>query len=438
MASLSTDSQGRRRLQFVFAGKRQSLRLGRVSQEAADVIKAHVEHLQYCLERNKPWCPATSQWVDDLRTDQASDGMLMRLVVVGLLPASYAPVQTQVVDDTLGALLERYVSKRGDVKPATKINWRHTRRNLVEYFGQDKPLRAITEGDAEDWRRWLITSEKLADNTVNKRCQNAKQFFAYAARHRLVERNVFAVLKGSVRGNPKRMYFVTLEQSQKILDQCPDNQWRLIFALCRFGGLRCPSEVLLLQWDDVDRENERITVRSPKTEHHAGGEHRTVPLFVELRPYLQAVYDEAPEGSQFVITRYRRSTVNLRTQLTKIIKRAGLTPWPKLFQNLRSSRQTELANTYPTHVVCKWIGNSAPIAQEHYLQVTDAHFAQAVQRPTWGGAKSGAVTFSMVQCDSVQETETPHNSREIWGVTDVYYDTSGRYWTRSEFRNSLI
>ena len=30
--------------------------------------------------------------------------------------------------------------------------------------------------------------------------------------------------------------------------------------------------------------------------------------------------------------------------------------WPKLFQNLRSRRETELAEQFPMHVVCSWIG----------------------------------------------------------------------------------
>ena len=65
----------------------------------------------------------------------------------------------------------------------------------------------------------------------------------------------------------------------------------------------------------------------------------------------------------------------------RIIKRAGLKPWPKLFHNLRASRQTELAAEYPIHVVCAWIGNSAMIAARHYLQVTDDDFKQAAQIP---------------------------------------------------------
>ena len=61
----------------------------------------------------------------------------------------------------------------------------------------------------------------------------------------------------------------------------------------------------------------------------------------------------------------------------KNIKNAGLLPWPKLFQNLRSTRQTELVREYPLHVVCAWLGNKAAIAQKHYLQIRDDDFHRA-------------------------------------------------------------
>ena len=80
---------------------------------------------------------------------------------------------------------------------------------------------------------------------------------------------------------------------------------------------------------------------------------------------------------------YRDTNTNLRTQLRRIIRRAGLTPRPKLFQNIRASRETELALVYPLHVVRAWIGNSALIANKHYLQVTEADFER--------GAKSDAL-----------------------------------------------
>ena len=54
-----------------------------------------------------------------------------------------------------------------------------------------------------------------------------------------------------------------------------------IFSLARFGGLRTPSEMLLLRWADVDWERGRLLIRSPKTEHHEGKDSRLVPIFPE-------------------------------------------------------------------------------------------------------------------------------------------------------------
>ena len=115
--------------------------------------------------------------------------------------------------------------------------------------------------------------------------------------------------------------------------------WRTLFALSRFGGMRTPSESLLLRWADIDMEAGRMTIRSPTTEHHAGAASRVCPVFAALRPHL----DAARSKSEFVLAgpiadREREhaagprgwQTNNLRTTALKIVKRAGLTPWPKL------------------------------------------------------------------------------------------------------------
>ena len=132
--------------------------------------------------------------------------------------------------------------------------------------------------------------------------------------------------------------FIGRADAQRVLDACPDAEWRVIFALSRYGGLRCPSEHLSLRWSDIQWDRDRMRVPSPKTAHHPGGESRLVPLFSELLPHLREAFEQAPPGAEFVITRCRGGGANLRTTLTKIIRRAGLEPWPKLFHNLRSTR----------------------------------------------------------------------------------------------------
>ncbi len=127
----------------------------------------------------------------------------------------------------------------------------------------------------------------------------------------------------------------------------------------------------------MDWEHNRLTVRSPKTEHHEGHAERIVPLFPEVREHLLAVFEQAEPGAVDVIGRYRQGS-NLNPQLRRIVKRAGLTPWDRTWHNLRASRQTELAASFPLHTVCAWIGNSKPIAAGHDLQVTDADWSRAV------------------------------------------------------------
>lgn len=85
-----------------------------------------------------------------------------------------------------------------------------------------------------------------------------------------------------------------------------------------------------------------------------------------------------PDGAEFVISNQRQGTATkLRTTLEKIVRKAKVEPWKKLFQNLRSSRETELMEECPAHVVVKWLGNSLKVAQAHYLQLSDSDFAKA-------------------------------------------------------------
>jgi len=150
----------------------------------------------------------------------------------------------------------------------------------------------------------------------------------------------------------------------------------------RYAGFRIPSELLSLRWNDVDLPGGRMTIRSSKTEHHEGGGLRICPIFPELKPYLEAAYHAAPEKTQFVINRYRQPNQNLRTTFQKILGRAGVKPWPKLFHNMRASRQTELLDHFPIKAVCDWLGNSTPVAIEHYAQVTAEHFQSALSATT--------------------------------------------------------
>jgi integrase len=336
---------------------------------------------------------------------------------------------TKLAKETLKPFIDEFIAKRSDVKDETAKVYKRCEKHLVAYFGAGKPLDAINVGDAKDWRLWLADKQGLGKNTIGRTCGIAKQFFHNAIERRIITENPFAKLSAQVSGNADRLYFLSRADAQKVLDACPDAQWRLLFALSRYGGLRCPSEHLRLRWSDIDWARGRMTIHSPKTEHHKGKAKRTIPIFPELRCYLEAVWDEATPGNDWVITRYRSSNTNLRTQLERILTKAGLKPWPKLFQNLRATRETELVRQFPLHVVCDWIGNTALIAAKHYLQVTDSDFTSALSAPL---APPQTVPDERKESQDITATrENIENCATLPLAAMSCEEKSGRYRTRT-------
>jgi integrase len=278
----------------------------------------------------------------------------------------------------LGQFTADYIaSRRADAKPRTIIHLSLSRKELVGFFGEDRLMGKITSGHAVEFRSAML-GRGLADNTVRQHLGRARQFFAAAIDKELVQKNPFVhkQIKVSVRGNPDRRQFIPREVIGRVLAVCEDDvQWQTIICLARYGGVRTPSETLALKWSAIDWENNLITVRCPKLERHAT---RTIPLFPELRSVLLRAFAESPTGNEYVIHKYRKGSMNWRTQFERLIRRSGQEPWGMPFQNLRSSREVELSETFPWFTVCTWIGHAREIAAEHYMSVPAEHVARAI------------------------------------------------------------
>ena len=57
---------------------------------------------------------------------------------------------------------------------------------------------------------------------------------------------------------------------------------------------------------------------------------------------------------------------NITNTKRRTIKKAVLEIWPKLWQNLRASRETELLRRFDIKDVCNWLGNTPAVALKHY------------------------------------------------------------------------
>jgi len=385
MASLIRDRNSRKRIQLIHpvTGDRRTIRLGKTPMRTAEAIKIRIEALASHLAGGTPPDPEVTKW-----TREISDELHGRLARAGLVE----PRESREAASTLGDLLDRFVNSKS-VARSTADAYRQTTNSLREHFGEDRRIDSISTADADGWRK-AIADSGLAPATVAKRTHVAKSVFRTAVRWELIAKSPFDHLKAGSQSNADRNFYVARETIERVIEAAPDTEWRTMIALSRYAGLRCPSEVCLLRWSDVNWERGRLMVRSPKTAGH-GGEHavRVVPIGPELRPILLEHFEQVEPGTVNVVQHYRSSS-NTNPHFRRIVVRAGEKPWPRLFHNLRASCLTDWAERFPAHAVAKWAGHSPLIAATHYLTTRDSHFAEAAgldgTRDSESGAQSGA------------------------------------------------
>lgn len=376
MASLSNDKKsGTRRIQFLDSGKRRTIRLGKTPKKAAESILARVEHLIAGRAAGVAIDVETANWLRGL-----SDDLHGRIARAGLAAAREARRVT-----TLQSLFAAFNEEaRRDIKDSTRTRQTQAQRHLLDYFGEDHDADTIDANEADAWRAHLLDAD-YAKATVSRTVKLARQFFRWGIKRGLINSNPFADVRAGSEANPDRQTFVDRDTIARVMDTAPSIQWRLLIALSRYAGLRVPSEAFRLHWADIDWDQGRLFVRSPKTEHHDGGAGRWVPLFPEVREHLLAAFEQAEAGTERVLSDFRVG-YNPHTELRRIITRAGVKAWPRAWHNLRGSRQSELVAQFPISTACAWLGNSRLVAAGHYITTTDADW----QRAVGGGAESGA------------------------------------------------
>ncbi|MEZ6119147.1 MAG: phage integrase SAM-like domain-containing protein [Pirellulaceae bacterium] len=330
--------------------KRQRIRLSRIRKQDADQIASKIQAVSSCQIAGIPLDPSLARWVGGLGADLRSK--LERAGLIEARPIDEEPAVSTEPEPTFIEFIDAFIKNRKDAAQSTKDNWNGCKAKLESFFGSTILLREIDRGDADDWRQSMVNAG-LAKATISKNVKICKQFAKAAVRKGFADENPFHELVAGGEKNTERQEFIDRNRIQQVIDAAPNDQWKLIIALSRYGGLRCPSETLGLRWEHINWEKDRFTVFENKTKT------RVVPIFPELRPYLEKLFfNDEQDDSGFVITLYRSKKANLRTQLLRIIAKAGVPTWPRLFHNLRASRETELSAEHPIHVVCAWLGNS--------------------------------------------------------------------------------
>ena len=264
---------------------------------------------------------------------------------------------------------------------STRKTFLDARRRFDRFFERSNELIVrLTRDRIEEWKAFLIADGRYATATIAGTIRKTKTVFHWAVKQKwIVESPLKGFPVGSFR-NPAKERQVTMEEYHKLLEACPCQEWRVIVALARIGGLR-PCEIMQLRWSDIGigKNKERFSVFSPKLNQHEHLRKREVPLFPLLLMELDKLRSiPGNEDREYVINRYsNREVINLVQPFTKIAERAGIGRIVRPFDNMRASRSTEVHREYGAIAESKWLGHSKEVAKECYLMVTDEDYVAA-------------------------------------------------------------
>lgn len=309
---------------------------------------------------------------------------------------------------TLRQFIDQYPDRRrqggdgkGYLRQAPKLNEKTisdhgmTLRYLALHLGDAKLIDKITLSDASAFIDALAAGKlagarkkskreySMGQQTIRGHIRNVKAVFNWAKLFGLIRDNPFSRFDGAPLATTAP-YYVTMSEFRRLYRAAPSSDWRLFFALCRLAGLR-RSAALSLPWSghatDSDGERHWVGVDWQRRRICLVGNHKTVRRYRELpiRPLLFRLllkaFDEAKDGAVTI--------VNIRpNNLTRIgqktVRDAGMKPWPKLYQSMRSSAENDhkLRGVHEaTYAV--WMGHSPTVSRKHYTAPTDAEFAAA-------------------------------------------------------------
>lgn len=279
-------------------------------------------------------------------------------------------------------------------------------RACLQHLG-DEGITTLGDIRTPDLRRFLAkeathrpSPASQARTTAALRC-----FFLFCVENEYIERDPASVLPSPKQPETLPDIIDRSELAQLLVIPSREGVWkrvhpgkaqrdRLLLALFAYGGLR-HSELLGLDWDDIDLQRRLIRVR-----HAKGGRQRTVPihpgliaLFLDYRATRTPLRD--PAVFVGVLGRRLSPTVLTRTfrhyaTAAAINKHKRVTP-----HTLRHVFATELLSAGANlRQIQELLGHKHLDSTQRYTRVRPDHLRRAVKRLPWTNQTPGQTPSS--------------------------------------------
>jgi len=204
------------------------------------------------------------------------------------------------VDAVFSTIIDLYKSEHmpGREHSTNELSTYILRKYISPRFG-DSSIREVTALAVTRWFNAL----KLAPTTKASIRSVLSQCFELAALHEFIpaiERNPMSLvkLKGTTK-RKKKIVQVTIKDFQKLIRALPEPH-NIMTLVAADLGLRV-SELVALQWDDIDRKNKKITIQRKFTRGRLGltktvGSEAALPLDDGLMAVLKNWQSKGPKS----------------------------------------------------------------------------------------------------------------------------------------------
>ena len=422
MSSLSRSTKNGKvyfKLQFSADKKRRTLYLGSIRESAANKVQNRIDDILLDVNLRNRLSKESQEWFLE-----ADIGLAEKLESWGMLstvPELWTqklkldrPELFQSDEITLQQFTDWYLQqRRSDCEESTIRKASASLNQLIEYCTEHESIATVEDITPElAFRFQLKRRETKAEATVGKDIKIAKTAFTFGVKAGKVTSNPFKELKPGSDVNLDGQHIVPVSDYEKLVEAINDPDWRVIIALARLGGLRCPSELTNLKWTDISWDAKTIRVTSPKTKRHGKAE-RVIPLFSRLDEALSDHWELTGSTSEYVITKehLRRRGTSLSERFHRFRESAGIPHFPNPFRNMRLSAANDvsrLPGVTPKNLV-DWFGHDMKTALKHYHRTTRQDIEQAVSVDPF--RDSEIMRLSVSESDVKNDARTPKHDR---------------------------
>lgn len=181
-------------------------------------------------------------------------------------------------------LLNQYeTDKSSNWKNAYRTKWNWFRKHVNELGGESSMVL-----DSKFWTEWLRNRskrEKWSDRTFNEVTSMLSSVWEYAVTQSVVDKNpIKGVVRKKIRKEQVPVY--TVEEVEKVMNCSWNHDREMVpfFAITIFAGIRPDSEILTVDWEDIDFDE--LEIRVAKDFDNKTETKRFVPIEENLLTWL--------------------------------------------------------------------------------------------------------------------------------------------------------